>query len=626
MINVQDYVNADRTGKAGLRMATIASGSSTLSIPPDRHSAPGFSQSDAGKNIVVIGAGADGGNLYTTIATVTSSTEVELAATASTTVGVSPIPRAAVAWWDNSQDDTVKFNTAQGACAVGNGILYCPGDVYIISFPLVASQNLQSIVGDGAGETFFVCTSSLEGTFLSIPGVPPWFSLGGAASQGFTILGPGFQNPATVTAWSITSNVATFTADNNFTAGQQVLLQGFTSANNSKVNNAIVTVLGPGLSNTEFQANLTGPDVSTTVDTGVASLNWNGIAFTGIGADWISMGNIEIQAFAGDAVQINDAIVSDFRKVIMSHCGQGFNDLPSPISGNGGTSLNFDTCYASANYKAGYYIRTLAYSSFNNCAADNNGVAYYLDTAENISFNGSGSEAQLYQNAAYPGYSYYFHGAKRCALNCPYATSGLKSDARSTHLVFDSGATGIFVNCFRESIQKGATNPPANVFTINRSCSEITIWAPGFAATGTKKWTDSGNNNTVNTSSGTFTLPTPKYTQSSSVVPSDFSLSAGWGDTAAFNFVSGNFAMGSFQIKANGVGLASNPTVTFTFPPREVGSQHPNIVSSRFDGSIAQQGYWLVSSISNAQITWVFVGTPGAGENIGMQWVASSRG
>jgi hypothetical protein len=627
MVNIQNFVNSNRTGKAGLRIASITGGSTTLSLPlPIRHAAPGFSSSDVGKNIVVIGAGVNGGNLYTTISAVTSSTVVELAVPASTTVGVLPVPRAAVAWWDNSQDDTAAFNTAQDTCAVGNGILYCPGDVYIISSPLVAAQNLQSIVGDGAGETFFVCTPALKGTFLSIPGVPPWFSLGGAAAQGFTILGPGFQAPATVTAWSITSSVATFTADNTFTAGQEVLLQGFTGANNGSVNNAIVKVRATGLSNTGFQAHIKNSDVPVVVDTGVASLNWNGIAFTSDGADWISMGNIEIQAFAGDAVQLNDAIVSDFRKVIMSHCGQGFNDLPSPSNGNGGTSLNFDTCYASGNYKAGYYIRTLAYSSFNNCAADNNGVAYYLDAAENISFNGSGSEVQLYRNAGYPGYSYYFHGAKRCALNCPYATSGPGSDDRSTHLVFDSGAAGIFVNCFRENIQKDTIHPPANVFTIDKGCSEITIWAPGFAASGTKKWADGGNNNTVNASSGTFTLPTPKYTHSSPVASSDFSLSAGWGDTAAFDFVTGSFAMGSFQIKANGAGLAANPTVTFTFPAMEVGSQHPNIVWSRFDGWIAQQGYWLVSSISNTQITWVFVGTPAAGQNIGMQWVASSRG
>src|SRR5579872_6048467 len=150
MINIQDYVNPSRTGRAGLRIATIKSGFSTLSLTSNRHSAPVFSQSDVGKNIAALGAGANGANLYTTIQTFTNSTQVELAATASTDVD-----RAATAWWDNSQDDTTAFNSAQRDCTVGNGVLYCPGDVYIISSTLIASQNLQSLVGDGAGETFF---------------------------------------------------------------------------------------------------------------------------------------------------------------------------------------------------------------------------------------------------------------------------------------------------------------------------------------------------------------------------------------------------------------------------------------------------------------------------------------
>lgn len=637
MIDIQDYVKPTRTGKAGLRIAQMANLSSVLNITPKEHSARVFTESDVGKTIVVVGAGPDGANLYTTIAGLTNSTEVELAAPASAQVS-----RATIAWWDASQDDAKAFEDAQNACSPGNGILYCPGDVYIISSTLVAAPDLQSMIGDGAGETFFVCTSSLTGNFLSVPGVPSWFSLGGAPTQGFTVLGPGYQTPATITAWSIASNVATFTANNDFTVGQQLLLQGFMGG---PVNNILVTVLAPGLSNTQFSAGLEAPDASA-VDTGVASLNWNGIAFTSSGADWIALGNIEVQAFAGDAVQINDTIVSTFRRVIMSHCGQGFNDLPSPTEG-GGTSLNFDTCFASDNYKAGYYVRSLAYSSFNNCAADGNGVGYYLDGAKSVSFNGSGSEGQHYHNAAYPGYSYYFHGAKQCALNCPYATSRNDSDTRSTHLVFDNDASGVFVNCFKANAEKLPTLP-TNVFTIDKTCSSITIWEPDFGPSGAVAWIDNGTNDTVylrgqfhtpirgaagaeisgNVSCDTaIVLPTPTYANSSAVTPSHFlPLPAGWGDGASFNFASGNFAMGSFQIKANGKGLTPNPTVTFTFPEREKRDHNPNIVWSRFDGSIAQPGYWLVSAISPAQITWVFVGTPVAGQNIGLQWIASSRG
>jgi hypothetical protein len=594
MINLQQYVDTNRTGKAGLRVATISLNShgalNKVTLSPS-HS-PGFELSDETKNIVLIGAGENGANLYTTIATFTNSTTVELAASAP-----SAATKVTVAWWDNSQDDTDAFRAAQSACTPGNGILYCPGDVYIISSPLVASQNLQSLIGDGAGETFFVCTASLGGGFLSVPSVPSWFSLGGSPTQGFSVLGPGFQTPATVTAWSITGNVATFTANNTFQAGQRVLLQGFSGAGSKIVNNTAVAVLASGLSATQFTANLTQPDTSS-IDTGVATINWNGVAFISPGADWIGIGNVEIQAFPGDAVQMNDTLVSDFRKVVMSRCGQGFNDLPSARSG-GGTSLNFDTCFANNNYKAGYYIRSLAYSSFNNCAADHNGIAYYLDGAENISFNGSGSETQQYRNAAYPGYSYYFHGATNCAMNCPYATSGppIGGQGSGTYLMFDNSARGIFVNCFKENAQAGAILP-TNAFTIDSTCSDITIWEPHLLPRSLPGWIDSGKNDTIyiagqfqtvikgaagadikgSAASGTgVALPTPKYSNSSSVSEANFVLSPAWGDGALFS-VTGSFAAGSFQISVSGGGLASNPTVKFTFPEAETGSQNPNIV------------------------------------------------
>jgi hypothetical protein len=98
MINIQDYVSVPRTGKAGLRLASISSGISTLSLRPNQHSAPSFTDTDAGKNIVVIGAGNNGDNLFTTIATFIDSTHVELATTALNTVS-----KAAVAWWAPSQ-------------------------------------------------------------------------------------------------------------------------------------------------------------------------------------------------------------------------------------------------------------------------------------------------------------------------------------------------------------------------------------------------------------------------------------------------------------------------------------------------------------------------------------------
>jgi hypothetical protein len=64
MINIQDYVTVPRTGKAGLRLGSISSGTSELSLRPNQHSAPSFTAADVGQNIVVIGAGRNGDNLF----------------------------------------------------------------------------------------------------------------------------------------------------------------------------------------------------------------------------------------------------------------------------------------------------------------------------------------------------------------------------------------------------------------------------------------------------------------------------------------------------------------------------------------------------------------------------------
>jgi hypothetical protein len=78
------------------------------------------------------------------------------------------------------------------------------------------------------------------------------------------------------------------------------------------------------------------------------------------------------------------------------------------------------------------------------------------------------------RNAAYPGYFYYFHGAKSCALNGCFAICGPESNVLSTYLVFDDGASAIFVNVFKANAPTAAA-PPSNIFTIDKTCSDITI-------------------------------------------------------------------------------------------------------------------------------------------------------
>jgi len=60
---------------------------------------------------------------------------------------------------------------------------------------------------------------------------------------------------ASITAYSITSNVATFTASNSYKAGQNVVLSGFGTS--TFLNGHTVVVLSTGLSGSQFEANFT---------------------------------------------------------------------------------------------------------------------------------------------------------------------------------------------------------------------------------------------------------------------------------------------------------------------------------------------------------------------------------
>ena len=96
---------------------------------------------------------------------------------------------------------------------------------------------------------------------------------------------------APITSFSITSNVVTFQASNNFIPGQQVQISGLSSG--TYLNGQTLTVSQAGLSTTQFSANFTHPDVASTTDSGAAiglqvaqitslSINSNVVTFQGV--------------------------------------------------------------------------------------------------------------------------------------------------------------------------------------------------------------------------------------------------------------------------------------------------------------------------------------------------------
>ena len=73
---------------------------------------------------------------------------------------------------------------------------------------------------------------------------------------------------ATITAFSITSNIVTFQATNDFTPGQTVSISGLTTG--TYLNGFTLTVLATGLSNSQFECYFTNANVSLTPDSGFA--------------------------------------------------------------------------------------------------------------------------------------------------------------------------------------------------------------------------------------------------------------------------------------------------------------------------------------------------------------------
>jgi hypothetical protein len=80
----------------------------------------------------------------------------------------------------------------------------------------------------------------------------------------------GCTSAAAVTSLSITSNVVTFQAVNNFIPGVRVSISNLTSAPGAPLNNLILTVLATGLTPTQFECNVSAPDVASTPDSGAA--------------------------------------------------------------------------------------------------------------------------------------------------------------------------------------------------------------------------------------------------------------------------------------------------------------------------------------------------------------------
>jgi hypothetical protein len=153
---------------------------------------------------------------------------------------------------DGSTDDTAAVQAAFDACYHGGvipygGVVEFPGShTYVISSTINAhnSCQIQGVIGSSSTEN-----------------APPRLAWNSPAAGAVS----------TITAFSVASNVATFTAANSLVAGQWVEIKGLTAG--YSLNRTIGQVLAAGLSSTQFAITLPqgGSNVTTTADSGTAT-------------------------------------------------------------------------------------------------------------------------------------------------------------------------------------------------------------------------------------------------------------------------------------------------------------------------------------------------------------------
>lgn len=132
----------------------------------------------------------------------------------------------------------------------------------------------------GSGTTVydraFVTNSTLTGSFVTGSDIPRQYNFEGGWWDRITQVGPGAPPSfaasqasgaiANITAYSVSSNVVTLTANNSYSAGTVGTFSGLSSA--TFLNGQTLIVLSTGLSSTQFQVAFTTGNVGTTSDSG----------------------------------------------------------------------------------------------------------------------------------------------------------------------------------------------------------------------------------------------------------------------------------------------------------------------------------------------------------------------
>lgn len=126
--------------------------------------------------------------------------------------------------------------------------------------------------------------------------------------------------------------------------------------------------------------------------------------------------NIVVEEMSGNAIKIDTPILTNFKNVRVRYCaGSGYYI-------NGGTSTCFDNCFATSCLEAGFRFKAHTYAYISGGGAENNGIAYYLEACNNMTFVATGCEGMKYRSSKYPGVGYYLSGGRNNTILSSYAS------------------------------------------------------------------------------------------------------------------------------------------------------------------------------------------------------------
>lgn len=211
-----------------------------------------------------------------------------------------------------------------------------------------------------------------------------------------------------------------------------------------------VSFLGSGSEATVIQQNNNAVD--TLVGTDVASITLQGVLFrgpssgtgNGIAFGWSGNGNLPfihfidiwVRHFGGSGIYFETPIVTHFDRVICQDNGKhGFDFY------HAGTSVTFTSCWARTNAQAGYHFFESVYMNLSGCASDNNGINYWVESAQSIGFFACGSEGALLNGGAYNGYGWKIDNSSVITLEACWV-----ADNRNVAVWVTNGSNGISLN------------------------------------------------------------------------------------------------------------------------------------------------------------------------------------